>query len=43
MLTVIIVHPRICYRDQSQFVCMEEQHRVKIGQPGVPVAAAERG
>ena len=33
----------IMFRDQAHFVCMDDKHRVKIGEPGVPVAAAERG
>ena len=31
------------FRDLSHFVCMDDKHRVKIGEPGVPVAAAGRG
>ena len=30
-------------RDLSHFLCMDDKHRVKVGEPGVPVAAAERG
>ena len=25
------------------FVCLDEKHRVKVGEPGFPVAAAEQG
>ena len=25
------------------FVCLDDKHRIKIGEPGFPVAAAERG
>ena len=31
------------FRDNSTFVCLDDKHRVKIGEPGYPVAAAERG
>lgn len=31
------------FRDQSIFVCMDDKHRIKIGEPNYPVAAAERG
>ena len=30
-------------RDCSAFVCLDDKHRIKIGEPGYPVAAAERG
>ena len=33
----------IKYRDISVFVCLDDKHRIKIGEPGFPVAAAERG
>jgi len=33
----------VLLRDFSCFVCMDDKHRLKIGEPGVPVAAAERG
>jgi hypothetical protein len=31
------------FRDISAFVCLDDKHKVKIGEPGYPVAAAERG
>lgn len=31
------------FREQSVFVCMDDKHRVKVGEPNYPVAAAERG
>ena len=31
------------FRDISAFVCLDDKHKVKIGEPGHPVAAAERG
>ncbi len=31
------------FRDQSTFVCLDDKHRVKIGDPGEPLAATERG
>ncbi len=31
------------FRDQSTFVCLDDKHRVKIGNPGEPLAATERG
>lgn len=24
-------------------ICLDDKHRIKVGEPGVPVAAAERG
>ena len=33
----------IMLRNLSHFLCMDDKHRVKVGEPGVPVAAAERG
>ena len=33
----------VMLRDYSAFVCLDDKHRVKIGEPGFPVAAAERG
>ena len=33
----------VMLRDLSLFICMDDKHRVKVGEPGVPVAAAERG
>ena len=26
-----------------EFVCIDDKHRLKVGEPGYPVAAAERG
>ena len=31
------------YRNLSLLLCLDDKHRVKIGEPGYPVAAAERG
>ena len=31
------------FRDVSSFVCLDDKHRIKIGEPGYPVAAAECG
>ncbi len=31
------------FSDITNFVCLLDKHRVKIGEPGFPVAAAERG
>ena len=31
------------YRNQTTFVCMDDKHNMKIGEPGYPVAAIERG
>ena len=34
----------VVFRDYSFFLCMDDkQHCLKIGEPGVPVAGAERG
>ena len=33
----------VMFRDMSVFACMDDKHRIKVGEPGVPVAAAERG
>lgn len=33
----------VCVREHSMFVCLDDKHRNKIGEPGFPVAAAERG
>ena len=33
----------IKFRDISLFACIDDKHRVKVGEPGYPVAAAERG
>lgn len=30
-------------RDYCSFVCLDDKHKVKIGEPGFPVASAERG
>ena len=32
----------VLFRDSSLFLCLDDKHRVKVGEPGVPVAAAER-
>ena len=31
------------FREESISVCMDDKHRVKVGEPNYPVAAAERG
>ena len=31
------------YRNLTNFICIDDKHRVKVGEPGFPVAAAERG
>ena len=31
------------FRSLSQLVCLDDKHRMKIGEPGFPVAAAEHG
>ena len=31
------------FRDICQMVCLDDKHRMKVGEPGFPVAAAERG
>jgi hypothetical protein len=31
------------YRDLSSFICIDDKHRIKVGEPGYPVAAVERG
>ncbi len=33
----------IRFRDMSLFACIDDKHRVKVGEPDFPVAAAERG
>ena len=30
-------------RDESMLICLDDKHRLKVGEPGYPVAAAERG
>ncbi len=31
------------FRDDSMVICLDDKHRLKVGEPGFPVAAAERG
>lgn len=31
------------YREVSVFCCLDDKHRIKVGEPGFPVAATERG
>lgn len=31
------------YRDMSVFVCIDDKHRIKVGEPSFPLAAVERG
>ena len=33
----------VMFREYSTFHCMDDKHRVQVGEPGYPVAAAERG
>ena len=33
----------VMFREYSTFHCMDDKHHVKVGEPGYPVAAAERG
>ena len=33
----------VMFRQNSSFVCMDDKHCVKVGEPNYPVAAAERG
>lgn len=33
----------VTMRDYSMFFCLDDKHRVKVGEPGFPVAAAECG
>ena len=30
-------------RDRCTMVCIDHKYRLKVGEPGIPVAAAERG
>ncbi len=31
------------YRERTHFICVDDKHRLKVGETGFPVAAAERG
>ena len=33
----------VSVKEHSMFVCLDDKHRIKVGEPGFPVAAAERG
>lgn len=33
----------IKYKDFCNFVCMDDKHKLKVGEPGYPVASVERG
>ena len=33
----------VLMRSHSNFACIDDKHRVKIGEPDAPVASAERG
>ena len=33
----------VLFRDDCAFLCIDDKHRVKVGEPGFPVTAAERG
>ena len=33
----------VLHRDQCRLISLDDKHRIKIGEPGFPVAAAERG
>ena len=50
ILTHITVQPfpiyeGLCikFREISVFACIDDKHRIKVGEPGFPVASAERG
>jgi hypothetical protein len=30
-------------RDESMVICLDDKHRLKVGEPGYPVTVAERG
>ena len=31
------------FREVTMFACLDDKHRIKVGEPGFPVAAAEQG
>jgi hypothetical protein len=31
------------FHNFAKFICIDDKHRVKVGEPGLPVAATERG
>lgn len=33
----------VSVKEHSMFVCLYDKHKIKVGEPGFPVAAAERG
>ena len=33
----------IRFRDDTNLLCQDDKHTVKVGEPGMPVAAVERG
>ena len=33
----------IKFMEYCQFVCMDDKHKYKVGEPGLPVTAVERG
>ena len=33
----------IAFKDYCGFVSLDDKHKIRIGEPGFPVAAAERG
>lgn len=33
----------LLFKSQSLFICLDDKHRLKVGEPNFPVAAAERG
>ena len=33
----------LLFRDKCVFVSLDDKHRIKIGEPGYPVSAVERG
>ena len=33
----------LLFRSHCMFICVDDKHRVKVGEPSCPVAAAERG
>jgi hypothetical protein len=33
----------LLFRQHCMFICLDDKHRVQVGEPGYPVAASERG
>ena len=34
---------KVLVRDRALMVCLDDKHRVKVGEPGLPVASVKRG